>query len=113
MFFEGKRMTIYNLMTTEGFGSGFQISWIASWIGLLVTFYLAFILRKQCSDGFLAGTNYNWIAALICGLVVNILIITFTGQPAWALLGGIAGIALGGFVVGMIAPTEEAGEDYG
>jgi hypothetical protein len=111
-------MTTYNLMTMAGFtepGSSFSITWIASWIGLLVTFYLAFILRKQCSDGFLAGTNYNWIAALIIGLVANIIIVTFSGQPAWALLGGVGGIALGGFVVGMIAPTEgsEGGEDYG
>jgi hypothetical protein len=107
-------MTIYNLMTMEGFGTGFQISWIASWIGLLVIVYLPFVLRKQCSDGILAGTNYNHIAALILGIIANVLIATFTGQPAWSLLGGIAGIALGGFGIGMIAPTEESGgEDYG
>jgi len=103
-------MTIYNLMTMDGFGSGFQVTWIASWLSLMIVFFLAFILRKQCDDGFLSGTNYNVWGAMAIGLIVDVAIITFTGAPAWALLGGLAGVAAGGFGIGLIAPSESSSE---
>jgi len=106
-------MTIYNLMTMENFGSGFQPTWIGCWLALVIVVYLGFILRRQCADGFLAGTNYNVIGALVVGLALAVLLATFTGNPIWALLGGIGGLALGGFVVGMFFPSEYEGSEGG
>lgn len=103
-------MTIYNMMTMSGWGTGFQIGWIMSWISLVIVFFIGFILKKQCDEGFLAGTNYNVIGALVVGLLADIALVTFTGSPAWGLLAGLGGIALGGFVVGMIAPMESSGD---
>ena len=106
-------MTIYNLMTMENFtspGSNFSVAWIASWVSLLIVFYVGFILRKQTDEGFLAGTNFNVIGAIIVGLALDIVLITFTGSPAWGLLAGIGGLAAGGFGIGAIAPGESSGE---
>lgn len=113
-------MTIYNLMTMEGFitrgsGSSFSVEWIACWLSLLIVFYLGFVLRKQCSEGFLSGTNYNVIGAIALGLIADVLITTFTGSPGFAFLGGIAGVAAGGFGIGQIAPMDggdSGGGDY-
>ena len=55
----------------------------------------------------MAGMNFNVIGAFAGGIILNILLITLTGDARWSLLAGIAGIAIGGFLLGIFANTNE------
>ncbi len=104
---------VYNLMTCEG--SSWTMSILGgcsmAWLCIAILFFLTIILRRQCDDGILAGQSFNFIGALIGGLGVAVLLITLTGSARWALLAGIAGIAAGGFLVGMFIGGESGGSE--
>jgi hypothetical protein len=101
---------MYNMMTCEGLGTSILGGCSMAWFGLALVLFLALILRRQCDDGFLAGTGYNAIAAFIIGLGAYIVLTSMFGSPRWALLGGIIGVAVGGFGLGMIMDTAGGGE---
>ena len=110
---------MYNIMDCSGFekfGKGIMgdsacnTTWSGDLLVLAVIFFLPFLIRKQCSDGVLAGTGFNHWVGLIAGLGGAILLITLTGQPKWALLGGLGGVACG-FLAGFVMPTEYDGGD--
>ena len=95
---------MYNMMTCVGGDWTFSVLGGCSlaWFSLAIIFFLALICRRQCEDGILTGTGFNIIGAFIGGLGVNVVLTTLTGSARWSLLGGLAGIAIGGFIVGMI-----------
>ena len=94
---------VYNMMTCSGGDWTFSVLGQCSfaWIAFAVILFLALILKRQCDDGILAGIGFNFIAALIGGLGVNVVITTLVGSARWSLLGGLIGLIVGGFVVGM------------
>ena len=94
-------------MTGSGFSLSFFGDWTFAWLSLVVIVLLAMICRRQTQDGVMAGMNFNVIGAFVGGIFLNILLITFTGDARWSLLAGIAGIVIGGFLLGMIANTNE------
>lgn len=103
---------MYNMMTCEGG------NWVRSailgdcsqvWIALAVVLFLAMVARRQAEDGVLSGMGFSFIGALVGGLGLHILLTTFFGDVRWSLLGGIAGVAAGGFLIGQFT----GGGDYG
>jgi hypothetical protein len=87
---------MYNIMTCDG---------NMCWLTFIITLALAAVLRRQCQDGVLAGTPFNTIGGFGVGLGLNIIMTTLFGDPRWSLLAGIAGVAIGGFLLGMILPS--------
>ena len=106
-------MELYNLMTCQG--PTWSLKDIlggcsVAWIGVVITLFLAAVLRKQTDDGVLSGTGYNAIGAFALGVGLNILVVSLTGEARWGLLAGLVGIAAGGFGLGLI--TGGTGESY-
>jgi hypothetical protein len=104
-------MTIHNMMTCSNLGVGFLGDCSMAWFSLAIILFLALVARRQCEDGILAGTGFNFIGALLFGLGANLSIITFFGSLRWAFVGGIIGIVIGGYVIGMFLDTTGGGEE--
>ena len=68
------------------------------------------ILRRQTSDGVLSGTSFNFIGSAVAGVIATITLITIFGAAKWGFLGGLAGIALGGFGLGLLGLGDGSGE---
>lgn len=99
-------------MTCGGWGIGEILGGCSmAWLSLAIIFFLALIARRQCSDGILAGTGFNLIGSIIGGLGSAILVITLTGEARWSLVAGLAGLAIGGYVVGLVY-DQTGGDDY-
>lgn len=82
-----------------------------SWFSLVIILFLGLILRRQCEDGFLAGTGFNLVGALALGLGSAIVVISLTGNARWALVIGVVGLALGGYLLGL-RWDQSGGGDY-
>jgi len=100
----------YNLMSCEGFDTGILGGCSMGWFSIAITFFLALVLRRQAED--LLGMQFNLAGALAVGLGLNVVITTLTGSVRWSLLGGILGVVVGGFVIGMFFEGGGGG-DYG
>jgi len=94
---------VYNMMTCQGGDWTMSVMGGCSmaWISFAVIVFLILISRRQAEDGFLAGTGYSFIGALVGGLGASIVLTTLLGSARWSLLGGLVGIIVGGFVIGM------------
>ena len=95
-------MTFANLMTCKGFAGGagafFGDCYIIWTIGALLVLTVL-ILRKQCDDH---GIPFNWIFAIV-GMALGLLITSaLTASVRWSFLAALGGLAVGGFVVGLI-----------
>jgi hypothetical protein len=102
---------MYNMMSCSGWGSsGFSILGDCSmaWISFVLILFLALVARRQCEDGFLSGTGFNLIGAFVLGLGGNFLITALTGSARWSLVAGVIGVAVGGYVGGLI--YDQAGD---
>ena len=92
---------LYNMMTCIGgpaWRTGLMGGCSISWLILGFIFILGMVIRRQTDDGIMSGVNYSVIGALVLGLGAAITLITIFGAPKWGFLGGIVGLALGGFV---------------
>jgi Mn2+/Fe2+ NRAMP family transporter len=106
-------MIAHNMLTCEGLGTNILGDCSLSWISFAIIVFLAMIARRQAQDGVLSGMGYNQIGAFALGLGANIVVTFLTGSARWSLIAGVAGIAIGGFLLGMIMPSEGGGDDYG
>ena len=111
----GEEIMVYNMMTCSGgnWTTAFMGDCTMAWLSFAIIIFLAMILRRQCTDGILAGTKFNIIGAFIGGAGVHIILTALFGAARWSLLGGLAGLAAGGFLLGFISDSTEGGEDYG
>lgn len=93
---------MFNLMTCEGWADGFTLlgSCTLGWFGAAILVFLGLIARRQIEDNL--GMSFNVIIALILGLALYVIVITFTGAIQWAFLAGVVGEAAGGFGGGLI-----------
>ena len=96
---------VYNLMTCEGFDTGFFAGCSLAWLGLAVLFFILAFSRKGIED--MLGTEFNFMWSVVVGVALYVLLITFTGAFKWALLAGIVGGLAGGF---LLAPVFGGGE---
>lgn len=103
---------MYNMMTCQGPGWTFAVFGDCSiaWASFIIVLFLILVLKRQCEDGVLAGTGFNFFGAIVGGLGANIVLTTLTGAARWSLIGGIAGVALGGFLLGQFLDTSGDGE---
>lgn len=108
-------MQIFNIMTCSSpphtWGTGIMSGCSQAWLAIAFVFILVLILRRQSDDGILAGTSYNVIGAGVVGVGAAILLITFFGAAKWAILGGLGGIALGGFGLGLLGIGGDGGSE--
>lgn len=92
---------IYNIMTCAAPPGTWSTSILGgcsqAWLILGAIFILVMIMRRQTDDGILAGTNFSALGAGIVGLGAALILVTLFGAPKWEFLGGIVGIAAGGF----------------
>jgi len=97
---------LYNIMTCIGPPGGWNIGFMGgcsiAWLVLGFLFLLLMAIKRQTDDGVLQGTSFNVLAAGIAGLGAALVLVTLFGQPKWEFLGGIVGIAAGGFGIGLI-----------
>ena len=105
----------YNIMTCSSSNGEWVMGQILgdcsmAWFSFIIILFLCLITRRQTQDGVLAGVGFNFIGALIGGLGTNLLLTTLLGSARWSLLGGLLGLVIGGFVIGMIFDTNEGGE---
>lgn len=102
------------MMTCSGWsGAAFLGGCSMAWLGFAIMVFLILILRRQCDDGILAGTGFNFIGAIIGGGGGYILLTTLTGDARWAILTGIVGVAIGGWVLGQFLDSSGGGgESY-
>lgn len=104
------------MMTCGGWGaSGFSVLGQCSmaWFSLAIIFFLALVLRRQCTDGFLAGTGFNIIGAFVLGLGANVVVTSIFGSARWSLLAGLLGVVIGGYVIGLVYDQTGGGDESG
>lgn len=99
---------IFNMFTCENWGFDILGGCTMAWAGFAILPILTLILRRQCADGVLSGTKFNFILAWI-GCIAYIGVASLTGEVRWALLAGLAGLAIGGFGGAYIFETESDG----
>ena len=94
---------VYNMMTCQGGDWTFAVLGGCSmaWIAFAFLVFVILIARRQADDGFLAGMGFSFIGAIVGGLGANVVLTTLFGSARWSLLGGLLGVIVGGFVLGM------------
>jgi len=105
---------VYNIMSCQGWtGASFLGGCSMAWMGFAIMVFIVLILRRQCEDGILAGIGYNFIGSAVGGAVGYFILVTLTGEARWALLAGVAGVAIGGFLIGLFLDSSgSGGESY-
>jgi hypothetical protein len=100
---------VYNMLSCEGWGEeGTAVLGACSlaWFSFAIILMVGLVLRRQCEDGVLAGTGFSFVGALIGGLGANFLLTTLFGSVRWSLIGGVVGLAIGGFLIGKFTGGE-------
>ena len=94
---------VYNIMTCQGgdWTMSIMSGCSMAWLSFAVILFLVLIARRQADDGILAGTGFNFIGGLVGGLGANLVLTTLLGSAKWSLLGGLVGVIVGGFLLGM------------
>lgn len=104
-------MTIYNMMTCGGMGTDILGKCSMSWLGLVILFFVAAFANKWLGKEM--DIPFNFIVSLVVGFTAYVVLITFTGSTKWALLAGLIGEAVGGFLGGMSFGAGPGGNDSG
>jgi hypothetical protein len=93
----------YNMFSCTGWGEeGTAVLGACSlaWFSFAIILLLILILRRQCEDGLFAGTGFSLVGSLVGGLGANFVLTTLFGSVRWSLIGGVAGLVVGGFLIG-------------
>jgi len=96
---------VCNIMTGAGFDKSFFGGFAMAWLGVVIIFFLAAFARKWIGEE--GGIAFSLLMALVVGYLVYLLSITFTCSTKWALVIGIAGAAVGGFLLGNVLGGSE------
>ena len=102
------------MMTCGGWAGGmsFMGDCTMAWLSFVIIVFIAMILRRQCSDGFLAGTGFNVYGAFGLGIGANVILTAITGSARWSLLAGLLGVIVGGYVIGLWLDNSGGGETF-
>ena len=96
---------VYNIMTGAGFGREMMGGLSMAWLGMAVLFFIIIFSNKWLGE--LSDFNQMWAFLLSYG--AYLVIITLSGHAVWALIGGIGGTVIGGFLMGFFMP---GGDSY-
>lgn len=110
MGFMGIEWGTYNIMTCDGFSREFFGGCSSAWMGLVIVFFLTALARKWGGEEMDIPFSFLW--ALVLGMGLYVLAITFTGSMKFALLCGIIGMAAGGYGSGYIFGGGEGEVNY-
>jgi hypothetical protein len=86
-------MVFYNILTCGNFASNLKCS--IALLGIPILIFIGAFLGKWAQD-----YNYNKLYGWIGGLGVYLITISITGSAKWSMLFGLAGMGLGGFLLG-------------
>jgi hypothetical protein len=89
--------TTCNLMTGVGFDTGFMGGFSMAWIGVVILFFIIALTRKWIGEEM--GMPFSFIGGLVVGILPYFLAIYFTCSYKIALVIGIVGAAIGGFLL--------------
>jgi hypothetical protein len=90
-------MRMYNILTGSGFGKAVGGSWTMAMLTIPILFFINVFANKFLED---SGLDWNNLFSYIGNGLGFFILISFTGQPRLALVGGIVGMALGGYFGG-------------
>jgi len=100
----------FDFMTCSGFQiygdnvgtSSCNMAWTMCVIAFMLVVFLALIVNRQAKDGVLSGMGYNVVGAIALGVILFYITTSIWGDARFSLIGGILGIAIGGFGLGLI-----------
>ena len=97
-------MGIYNILSCKGWEVGTSYiqagGCMKARLGLVFLFFVIAIIRKWGGEE--VGLEYSFLFGLILGLVPYFLVVTFTGSFKIAMVVGLAGAIIGGYLLGSI-----------
>jgi len=85
-------------MTCSGFTKGILGGCSMAWLAPVIIFFLAAFARKYLSEE--GGMPFSFVASLIGGMLSYILVVSLTCSFKIALVVGIIGMAVAGFIIG-------------
>ena len=91
--------TMYNIMSGVGF-EGKQMQWSMCWFAAPLLFFICVFANKYLPE---FGVQWNSVFAFIGTFTGFLIAVTLSGLPGPALIAGIIGMGLGGYLGGMIA----------
>lgn len=91
-------MVLCNIMTGAGFELGVMGSFSMAWIGMVILVFLIFFTRKWIGEEM--GIGFNILTAFIGAILPYLIVVTITCEFKWALMAGLVGFIVGGFLVG-------------
>jgi len=85
---------VYNLMTCAGFATNLKCS--MAWLGMAIVFFLGAFLGGPMLG---LADNFNKWYGIGLGIALYVILVTLTGAARWGIVGGIAGLGIGGFLL--------------
>ena len=111
----GINFGVYNLLTCGGWitkaSSMGPVSFdigspcMMSKLGLVILFFITALVRKWGGEEI--GISFNFWGAIGLGMGLYILAVTFTGSTKLAMVCGIIGMLLGGYLLGLFIGGDE------
>ena len=96
-------MTLFNPMSCSGWVSTSLMGGCSqTWLVFAFLTIIVMVMRRQTDDGILAGVPFFFPGAIVGAALGWGILVMLTGMAKWALLAGLGGLALGGFVLGYI-----------
>ena len=83
-------------MSCGGFGTSFMGGCSMAWVGIAMIFLIIAFAKKWLFEEALSQ-DFNLIIGEAAGLILYIIIISFTGAMKWSLLAGLVVGLLGGY----------------
>lgn len=98
-----------NIMSGVGFNQGSAVfgPWSVAWLGVAIVFFIALFANRWLPE---FGINWNGIGAFAGGLIGYFTFVTLTCEARWAMLAGIVGVVVGGYILGLFI---DSGGDTG
>lgn len=92
-------LKLYNLMSGAGFSGGaYSSDWIMAWVGLFLIVVLLLLTKKWLGEEQMLGP-FSFLGAFL-GPLAYFIVISLSGSFKIALVGGLIGITVGGYIGG-------------
>lgn len=96
--------TLHNMMSCDGFTTDIGGGCTMAWVGMVILFFIIALVRKWIGEEM--GIGFNFWAGIVGGYGAYIIIISIFGSMTWALIAGVIGMAIGGFLLGIFMGDE-------